>query len=230
MLKNIKSSYFLKLILLYLSEKNKMKLIKYNKYLQKLADRKLIHYRLLSERTLIYDESKKKGKEYDYEGIRRFEGEYLNGKRNGYGKEYTESGKYLIYDGEYLNGKRHGKGKEYGYEVYPIFEGEYKNGERNGKGIEYKDGKFEGEYLNGKRHGKGKKYDYNGSLIFEGEYLNGFRCKGVTYDKNGKIISRINSEKGKIKLYNEDNILVYEGEMFDRKKMEKEKNFIRMVK
>ena len=33
-----------------------------------------------------------------------FEGEYLNGKRNGKGKEY----KYgeIIFEGEYLNGKR----------------------------------------------------------------------------------------------------------------------------
>ena len=31
---------------------------------------------------------------------------YLNGKRNGKGKEYDSNGK-LIFEGEYLNGKRH---------------------------------------------------------------------------------------------------------------------------
>ena len=42
-----------------------------------------------------------------------FEGEYLNGKRNGKGKEYDYYGN-LIFEGEYLNGKRwNGKGKEY---------------------------------------------------------------------------------------------------------------------
>jgi len=43
-----------------------------------------------------------------------FEGEYLNGKKNGLGKEYDY---YvgLIFKGEYLNDKRHGKGKEYKY-------------------------------------------------------------------------------------------------------------------
>ena len=50
-------------------------------------------------------------KEYDYDGKLIYEGEYLNGERNGKGKEYFR-GK-LIFEGEYLNGKRNGKGKEY---------------------------------------------------------------------------------------------------------------------
>ena len=41
-----------------------------------------------------------------------YEGEYLNGKRNGKGKEYNIT---LYFEGEYLNGKRNGKGKEYNY-------------------------------------------------------------------------------------------------------------------
>ena len=39
-------------------------------------------------------------------------------------------GKY--FKGEYLNGERNGKGKEY-YDCNLIFEGEYLNDERNGK-------------------------------------------------------------------------------------------------
>ena len=46
-----------------------------------------------------------KGKEYDYNGNLKFEGEYLNGKRSGKGKEYDSNGK-LKYEGEYLNGKK----------------------------------------------------------------------------------------------------------------------------
>ena len=45
-----------------------------------------------------------KGKEYDYLGELIFEGEYLNGEKNGKGKEYR-NGK-LIFEGEYLNGKK----------------------------------------------------------------------------------------------------------------------------
>ena len=41
-----------------------------------------------------------------------FEGEYLNGIRNGKGKDYYKNGK-LEFEGEYLNGKRNGSGKEY---------------------------------------------------------------------------------------------------------------------
>ena len=37
---------------------------------------------------------------------------YLNGERNGKGKEYFYNGE-LIFEGEYLNGRRNGKGKEY---------------------------------------------------------------------------------------------------------------------
>ena len=38
----------------------------------------------------------------------------------------------LIFQGEYLNGKRYGKGKEYNRGGQLIFEGEYLNEERNG--------------------------------------------------------------------------------------------------
>ena len=40
-----------------------------------------------------------------YNDILKFEGEYLNGKRHGKGKEYDGNGQ-LIFEGEYLNGKR----------------------------------------------------------------------------------------------------------------------------
>ena len=38
--------------------------------------------------------------EYDWDGTLKFEGEYLNGKRNGKGKEYYYNGK-LEFEGEY---------------------------------------------------------------------------------------------------------------------------------
>ena len=51
-----------------------------------------------------------KGKLY-YEGNLIFEGDYLNGKRNGKGKEFFLNG-ILKYEGEYLNGERNGKRKK----------------------------------------------------------------------------------------------------------------------
>ena len=78
-------------------------------------------------------------KEYDkLEDKLLFEGECLNKKRNGKGKEYYWNGE-LKFVGEYLNGKRNGKGKEYRlnsfFEVRLKFEGEYLDGKRwNGNG------------------------------------------------------------------------------------------------
>ena len=57
---------------------------------------------------IIYELSNGKGlvKEYNiYNNKILYEGEYLDGKRNGKGKEYDFNGK-LIYDGEFVNGKR----------------------------------------------------------------------------------------------------------------------------
>ena len=68
-------------------------------------------------------------------------GKYKIGKRVGKrivkGAEYTRDKNKLIFEGKYLNGKRNGKGKEY-YENGKIkFKGKYLNGLKNGKGIEY---------------------------------------------------------------------------------------------
>ena len=73
---------------------------------------------------------------------------------NGKVKEYDENGSTLIFEGVYLNGKKNGKGKEYYFFGKLKFEGEYLNGKRNGKGKEYgSNGNiiFEAEYLNGKK-------------------------------------------------------------------------------
>ena len=110
MLNNIKSYYITKIIFTFMDEKQKLKIIKYNKTLQKYTDICIINYMYFSQSYIIY-EQKGRGKEYDgYNDILLFEGEYLNGKRNGKGKEYYEDGN-LNFEGEYLNGE----GKEYNF-------------------------------------------------------------------------------------------------------------------
>ena len=123
----------------------------------------------------------------------------------------------MIFEGEYLNGKRNGKGKEYDEDCNLIFEGEYLNGKRNGKGKEYINYgiiskiNFEGEYLNGKRNGKGKEYDDDGKLEFEGEYLDGNRLIRKEYEKDGKNFKEINNKKESYNnIYNENNTLKFE--------------------
>ena len=67
-------------------------------------------------------------KQYNNRFLKEYKGEYLNGERNGKGKEYNWGS--LVFEGEYLNGERNGKGKEYNIEGVLIFEGEYLNGKR----------------------------------------------------------------------------------------------------
>ena len=185
------------------------------------------------------------------EPIYRYEGEYLNGERNGKGKEYEYMTGRLMYEGDYLNNKRNGIGKEYHNNNKILFEGEYLNNERNGKGKEYNyNGEliFEGEYLNGKKNGKGKEYNCKGELIFEGEYLYNWRRRGKEYiknkleyegeylfnkkwtgngyDENGNIIYKLINGTGKGKEYNDNHKLIFEGEYLNGKRNGKGKNII----
>ena len=78
----------------------------------------------------------------------KYEGEYVNGIKEGKGKEYL--GDKLLFEGEFSQGKRwNGKIKEYDSNGVLLFDGEYKEGEKSGVAKEYKlDGelKFEGVY------------------------------------------------------------------------------------
>ena len=53
------------------------------------------------------DKRSGKGKEYDFEGNLKYEGEYLYGNKNGKGKEYDDNGK-LKFEGEFINGEKNG--------------------------------------------------------------------------------------------------------------------------
>ena len=65
MWKNVKSTYFFGIIFSYIDEKKKLKLVKYNKYLQKIINISIINYMHFKIKYIIYD-SNRKGKEYDY--------------------------------------------------------------------------------------------------------------------------------------------------------------------
>jgi len=149
-------------------------------YDHKLKGKEYINRILEFEGEYLYDK-KWNGKGYDKNGNIIYELD--NG--NGNVKEYTNRG-FLIFEGEYLNGKRNGKGKEYKDNSNLNFEGENSKGEV-WRGNENDELIFEGEYLNGKRwKGKGKEYYYNGKLSFEGEYLNGIK-NGMEYDEDSEL-------------------------------------------
>ena len=63
MLDNIKSSFFPIVLFSFIDEGPKLKLIKYNKKLQKILDKSITNYKLFKGKYLIYDENKK-GKEF----------------------------------------------------------------------------------------------------------------------------------------------------------------------
>ena len=115
-----------------------------------------------------------------------YEGEYLYGKRNGYGKECYKNNRGLIYKykGTFLNGKKHGNGIEIKEESQKIkFESEYLKGKRNEKVKEYDNSGellFEWEYLNDKKwNGKGKEYFRDSEyVLYEGGFFNGQRWNG----------------------------------------------------
>ena len=76
----------------------------------------------------MHDERNGKGKEFIYDSNLKFNyifvGEFLNGVKNGYGKECKDN--KSVFEGEYLNGERNGKGKEYRNEEL-AYDGEYLN-------------------------------------------------------------------------------------------------------
>ena len=85
----IKSKFNIKQIFSFLNEYRKFETIKYNKKYQNLF-------------TLNIESYKKKSCRYKIGGI------------NGPGKEFSLDNDSLVFEGEYLNKKRNGKGKEYG--------------------------------------------------------------------------------------------------------------------
>ena len=246
-LRNVKSNYVFKSIFSFIEEKRKLIILKYNKFYHKQLNKTIDDYKnisgrykkdgingsgteyLLDKKILVfkgeYLNGKRNGYGREFENYKMiFEGEYINGKRNGEGKEYID--RNLVFQGEYLNGKRNGEGKEY-IDGNLVFKGNYLDGKRNGYGREYKYNKllFEGNYLNGKKNGNAKKYYDNGKLKFEGNYLNGKKWNGKIYGKNCKDVSELKDGKGTIKKYDGTGNLKFEGEYLNGEKNGKGKEY-----
>ena len=192
-----------------------------------LFDREWDGIRYDKEGNILYKLSQGKGKIEEYTNlpslgkILTFKGEYINGKRNGKGKEYNYKYNYSsceydiinIFEGNYINGKRNGKGKEYENKTL-LFEGEYLEGIKHGKGKEYYNNgkiKFEGNYLSGEKDGFGKEYYENGKLLFEGEFKGSKQWTGKGYDpEENKIAYEIKDGNGYMKKYDSDSGKIYE--------------------
>ena len=212
MIYNVKAQGILQIIFSYLNDKTKLYVINYNKTLLQKLEIDLEFVKKISgkyRKELI--KGKSIGKEYSLEDdILIFEGEYIDGKKNGHGKELYLNGD-IKFEGEYLNGRRDGPGKEYDYENKLKFEGNYSHGLRQGYGKVYDEKNiiFEGDFSIGKKwngiiyntklktiyeikEGNGHVLEYydNKKLEFDIEYINGERAKGIVkeYYDDGKTL------------------------------------------
>ena len=141
---NIKSSYILNMIFDLIRKDIKVSLIYYNKTFQSRSG------------TTIED-------------IKEITGKYKIVEKKGERKEYLIKDNSLIFEGEYLNGKRNGKGNEYFFKnnAQFKFKGKYLNGYIiEGKAYDV----FNNLVLEIKKDGKGKDFFNNGKLQFKGEY------------------------------------------------------------
>ena len=92
-----------------------------------------------------------------------YEGEIMNGKRNGKGKQTFADGE--VYEGDFKDDKMNGKGK-FTCTDGEVFEGDFKDDERNGKGKStFASGDvYEGSWKDGEITGKGKFTFANGEV------------------------------------------------------------------
>jgi antitoxin component YwqK of YwqJK toxin-antitoxin module len=151
-------------------------------------------------------------REYNIHGIKTYEGDIVNGIKEGFGKDFSQ-GK-IEYEGIFKNGKREVEGVEYYSNGRKEYEGGYLGGERNGKGKEYDfddNLKYDGDYSVGFWNGQGKEY-HSGKLVFSGYFKWGKRWNGIGYDNYGNKIYELKNGCGIVKEYNEDGILLYDGE------------------
>ena len=115
-----------------------------------------------------------------------YEGDFKDGKENGYGTTKWPDG--AVYVGKFKNGLWHGQGKMR-WANGEVYEGRYMNGFRHGKGkTTYPNGEFyEGDYRDGLKHGKGM-YQWVDGSVYVGEWLDdNIHGRGKWRDENGVV-------------------------------------------
>ena len=137
--------------------------------------------------------------------------------------EYYANGNMFM-TGKYVDGKKEGEWKTYTEEGYLWKKHTYRNGQLNGKFVNYytKTGVEEtvGNYVNGKKSGNWNSYYSSGRKKLSGDYSNGHR-QGVFTEwyENGQKKSVINysyegnmnDKDGTVKGYNQNGTLKFEG-------------------
>ena len=136
-------------------------------------------------------------------------------------KVYIVDTDIIVFKGHYLNGKKDGKGKEFYINKKKKFEGIYSNGIKiNGRGYD----KF-GNVIYKIEGGKVIEKYKNGNPVFKGEYLNGKKYNGIGYDIYCNEVYTIKKGKGKFKEFFDDGVLKFEGEYLNGERNGKGKRF-----
>lgn len=156
--------------------------------------------------------ARQRKKEKYFDG-NEYDGEFLDGKRDGYGVYKWVSGQ--LYEGSFKNDKMNGKGKM-SYPDGNTYEGDWLDDKREGFGVyNCPDGRrYEGTFHNDVLEGKGTMYYENGD-IFQGEWVNdAMEGYGVYkwHDNRiyeGQYVNGIEHGKGKMTYSSGD---IYEGD------------------
>ena len=111
---------------------------------------------------------------YYSSGGKLLEAYWKDGQAHGYGTQYNENGN-IKYQGKYCQGKFFAKGTLYHQNGQKFFEGNFKEGESDGYGISYSSDEkieYEGYWSNGMKHGYGTFNDSDGQKHYEGNFVN----------------------------------------------------------
>lgn len=156
-----------------------------------------------------------KGKYWDNNKI-QYSGDWKNNLPNGKGIEYHSNS---FYEGDFVDGKKNGLGVLIAINSGQKYIGQFKNNLMDGMGILFRNDStklYEGYFLEAVYHGKGLLFYEDGKKFFEGEFTKG-KAEGncTQYHKNGNTAFqgayKDSYKNGFGKAYYESGLILYEG-------------------
>jgi hypothetical protein len=123
----------------------------------------------------------------DYSNGEKYNGEVLDGTRNGFGTYYYQNGER--YEGNWVKNAKHGRGTFF-YKNGAVYEGFWNDNKREGVGTYYNHtgDRYYGEWKDNKKHGKGMLQLENGNK-FIGQFRNNKKQGiGELIRKDGYVI------------------------------------------
>jgi hypothetical protein len=123
----------------------------------------------------------------DYSNGEKYNGEVLEGTRNGFGTYFYQNGER--YEGNWIKNAKHGRGTFF-YKNGAVYEGFWNDNKREGVGTYYNNSgdRYYGEWKDNKKHGKGMIHMENGNK-FIGQFRNNKKQGiGELHKKDGPVL------------------------------------------